>query len=100
MSNHMSKLESDIKLIERMKFMHLDARSCKQIRRLKSIIERELPNGLDKFYDRLRATPEVRKFFSNDAHLSRAKNAQLGHWGAISSGAFDERYVGNVRAIG
>ena len=88
------------KLMERMAFMQLDAKGCQRIRNAKSIIERELPFALDKFYDRLRATPEVRSFFPTDAMITRAKNAQMGHWAAISSGDFDERYAAHVRAIG
>jgi methyl-accepting chemotaxis protein len=96
----MSKAPSNLKLTERMAFMQLDSKSCEQIRRLKSIVERELPRGLDKFYDRLRATPEVQSFFPTASDIARAKNAQVGHWGAIASGRFDEGYGANVRRIG
>jgi methyl-accepting chemotaxis protein len=87
-------------VMERMEFLQLDAKSCDRIRQLKPIVDRELPKGLDKFYERLRATPQVRRFFENDSHMAGAKQAQLGHWSAISSGNFDERYLSNVRAIG
>ncbi len=87
-------------LAEQMEFTQLDAESCARIRRLKSIVERELPFALDRFYDRVRATPEVKKFFSDDAHIAAAKGAQLGHWGAIAAGDFDDRYFERARAIG
>ncbi len=87
-------------LPERMEFTQLDTETCARIRRLKSMIERELPFALDKFYDRVRATPDVKKFFANDAHIAAAKGAQLGHWGAIASGNFDDRYLEHARAIG
>jgi methyl-accepting chemotaxis protein len=91
---------SRIALADRMNFMQLDAGSCEHIRQLKPVIERELPAALDKFYTRLRATPEVRRFFENDSHMTRAKGAQIDHWGAISSGNFDDRYASKVRTIG
>lgn len=90
----------DAKLSDRLEFMQLDERGSELIRELKSILDRELPNGLDKFYQRVRATPEVRRFFSNDTMIAKAKGAQVGHWRGISSGAFDDQYVGKVRTIG
>lgn len=87
-------------LLERMEFVRLDLEACDRIRSLKEHVLRELPVGLDKFYDRLRQAPAVRGFFSNDSHIARAKAAQLEHWSAISSGNFDERYYAKVRRIG
>ncbi|MEX3010986.1 globin-coupled sensor protein [Hoeflea sp. TYP-13] len=85
---------------ERMEFMGLDEKSSALIRELKSVIEREVGTGLDKFYDRLRATPEVAKFFSSDDQMRRAKGAQEGHWTSIANGRFDDDYVAQVRKIG
>ena len=45
-----------------MRFMELDAKSSELIRKLKPIVEKEMPVGLDKFYDKIRATPEVSRF--------------------------------------
>lgn len=83
-----------------MKFMGLDDKSSELIQTLKPIVEKELPIGLDKFYDQLRVTPEVSKFFSSEDHIRTAKSAQEGHWGSISSGRFDSKYVSQVRTIG
>lgn len=87
-------------LVDRLAFMQLDAKGCERIRQLKPMVDRELPTGLDKFYARVRATPEVRRFFENDSHMVRAKGAQFDHWSAISSGNFDDRYASKVRTIG
>lgn len=84
----------------RMKFMRLDSRDCERVRHLKPLVERHLPAALDEFYIQLRRTPDVKKFFQNDAHIERAKGAQLDHWGGVSSGVFDDRYAENVRKIG
>ncbi|MBB5575544.1 globin-coupled sensor protein [Rhizobium paranaense] len=84
----------------RLEFMGLDTKARASIRSLKALIERELPRGLDKFYAELRKSPEVKRFFSSDEHIARAKGAQAGHWVNISDGNFSEDYVGKVRTIG
>ncbi|RUM18840.1 globin-coupled sensor protein [Rhizobium vallis] len=84
----------------RLEFMGLDNEGRAGIRSLKALIERELPHGLDKFYAQLRGSPEVKRFFSSDEHIARAKGAQMGHWANISDGNFSEDYVGKVRTIG
>ncbi|WP_193175870.1 globin-coupled sensor protein [Oricola nitratireducens] len=84
----------------RLAFLGLDETSRAQIRKLKPVIERELPKGLDRFYDTVRKTPETRKFFSSDDHMRAAKGAQIGHWTAITTGNFDDAYVDRVCTIG
>ncbi|ATN32661.1 globin-coupled sensor protein [Rhizobium sp. ACO-34A] len=84
----------------RMDFMQINQPDLVDIRRLKPIIERELPRGLDKFYAQLRNSPEVRRFFSSDEHIARAKGAQIGHWSNISAGQFNSDYVDKVKTIG
>jgi methyl-accepting chemotaxis protein len=84
----------------RLDFLGLDEASSENIRRLKDIVARELPKGLDRFYDTVRQTPETRRFFSSDDHMRGAKSAQISHWEAITTGRFDQDYVDRVRKIG
>lgn len=84
----------------RLEFMQLDEGSLERIRSLKSLVERELPKGLDKFYEQLRKSPEVKRFFSSEEHISRAKGAQAGHWENIANGNFNADYIEKVRKIG
>jgi len=56
--------------------------------------------ALDKFYEKLRKTPEVSKFFSSEGMMDHAKNAQMDHWRGISTGLFDDTYVRKVQTIG
>lgn len=84
----------------RLEFMQLDAEGRARIKSLKPLVEKELPNGMDKFYAQLRQSPEVKRFFSSEDHIARAKGAQLGHWANISDGNFNEDYVNKVRIIG
>lgn len=60
---------------DRLAFMQLSESGRSEIRSLKSVVERELPHGLDLFYDQLRKTPEVKRFFSSEDHVTRAKLA-------------------------
>ncbi len=87
-------------LTDRLRFVKLDAKSAEQVRELKPIIDRELPIGLDKFYEQIRVTEQVRKFFRGEDHIANAKKAQINHWQAISSCTFDSRYSVNAHAIG
>lgn len=87
-------------LSRRLEFMQLDAESCQSIRSLKTVVERELPIALDKFYQQLRKTPEASRFFSSEEQITRAKGAQTGHWANISRGDFNEDYMSKVRIIG
>ncbi len=87
-------------IAERLGFIGLDNDSCQRIRQIKTIIERELPTGLDKFYARVRNTPETAKFFSSESHMTNAKGAQIGHWQSIMNGVFDDQYAERVEKIG
>jgi methyl-accepting chemotaxis protein len=84
----------------RLDFMQLDHQGRAGIRSLKTLIERELPHGLDKFYAQLRKSPEVSRFFSTEENIARAKGAQMGHWANIADGNFNEDYFAKVKTIG
>ena len=85
---------------ERLAFMEMTPESCAALRSLKTLVDRELPVALDKFYAQVRKTPETLKFFSSEDHISRAKGAQTGHWVNISNGDFTGDYGAKVRTIG
>src|SRR5579864_6818589 len=86
-------------LNRRLEFLDL-AQGAPELRPLQPAIEKALVPALSAFYDRLKATPEVRVFFSDDAHIDRAKAAQRTHWSGIADGAYDGQYVERVRRIG
>jgi len=91
---------SDGGLGDRLSFIQLDDERCESIRKIKSLIDRELPIALGMFYETIRKTPETRKFFKNETHMIAAKSAQVSHWETISNAKFDARYVSNVRRVG
>lgn len=85
---------------DRLSFIGLDDKARRALRSLSGFVTRELPNTLDRFYSKVRATPEVRRFFSDDRHIEGAKSAQERHWGTIVTGSFDQTYVESVGQIG
>lgn len=90
----------DALIARRLEFMQLDAQGRAAIRSLKSVVDRELPNGLDRFYAQLRTTPEVSRFFSSDEDMGRAKGGQVSHWTNIASASFNPDDAAEVRILG
>lgn len=84
----------------RLSFMGLDAEMRGALVGLKPLIEKALPIALDRFYQRVRETGAVARFFSSDSHMAGAKAAQVGHWNALSSAGFDAAYAERVSKIG
>ncbi|MGV3553004.1 globin-coupled sensor protein [Rhizobium sp.] len=85
---------------KRLSFMELGRTEKAEIAALGDFVSRELPKALDKFYGKVKATPETSRFFSSDQHIAGAKNAQLGHWANIARGDFNDEYAAKVRTIG
>jgi methyl-accepting chemotaxis protein len=91
---------ADDSLQKRMAFVQIDARVKTRLQALKPLIEKELPAALDIFYAQASSFPETAKFFTDAAHMGRAKNAQLTHWNAISEAKYDHDYVRSITKIG
>lgn len=93
-------MNTDYALSQRLRFLDIDESVRQRLRALKPILARELPLILSDFYDKIRATPDVRRFFSDDRHMDSAKGGQVRHWATIAEADYDERYVESVRRIG
>ena len=93
-------LDSSADLESRISFLQIDADARNKLKKLKGVVQRELPKGLDRFYEKVRANPETKRFFSSENHMQSAKNAQAGHWDSISNGRFDKQYADRVNRIG
>lgn len=85
---------------ERLQFIKIDEHTKDVIRSLQPFLQQELPGALDVLYEQIRAFPETRRFFSGDAQMGRAHDAQIRHWDIISGALFDERYVNAAHANG
>ncbi len=87
-------------LQERLDFIGLDSDGRRRLKQLKPIIAEAIGPALDKFYEAVRANPETRKYFRDEAHLSGAKSRQAAHWGVIADAEYGDAYSTAVRAIG
>jgi len=90
----MSERES---LQARLQFVGLDEGALRHVR---PAVEKALAPALDSFYRRIKADPELRRFFRDEAHIERARTAQHSHWSLIARGELGGDYVRNVRRIG
>ena len=93
-------MSQDYAISERTAFMGIDDKARSALRDLRPVIQGEIGKALNSFYDKVRATPETRKFFSDDRHMDAASARQKTHWSVIAEGQFSEDYVRAVRAIG
>lgn len=93
-------MSSNESLAERLEFVGLDDRAKATLRDLKPLIRKSIGPALAVFYDKVRATPETRRFFSDEKHISSAKGRQEQHWDIIASADYGESYVRAVRAVG
>jgi methyl-accepting chemotaxis protein len=86
-------------LDQRLAFLGLES-GAPALRHLREVFAKSLGPALDAFYGKIRTTPELRKFFKDDAHISRAQSAQQSHWRLIAQGEYTAGYGDNVRRIG
>jgi len=84
---------------QRTAFMGLGAPSA-AYRSVAPILTEALPEALNAFYDKVRVTPEMRRFFRDENHIASAGAAQQDHWAAIIDGRTDAAYGQSVRRIG
>jgi methyl-accepting chemotaxis protein len=87
-------------LKDRLAFIGLDGQARAALAKLQPLIKRSLGPALAAFYDKIKATPETRKFFRDDAHIAAAKSRQEAHWGVIAAADYRDDYVDAVKKIG
>jgi methyl-accepting chemotaxis protein len=87
-------------LTERLEFLGLSSTVLSRLRGIKFIVMDALPKGLDAFYVKVRAVPEVARFFSNEDSINLAKGKQQCHWDHITNGQLDESYANAADHIG
>lgn len=61
---------------ERVAFMGLDDRAKSALRDLRPVIRKEIGPALKAFYDKVKASPETRKFFQDERHMDAASSRQ------------------------
>jgi len=92
--------KSSASLQSRLGFIGLDGAASTRMAATAPGVLKHLEPALNRFYDKVRKTPEVARFFGSEDHIGRAQKAQGGHWKAIASGKFDDEYAQSSNAIG
>jgi len=92
-----SKIAHDVNAF--LKYYEIDDNTRAELSKISAIIKKALPTALDRFYDKVRKTPEVARFFSGDSHIESAKNRQVGHWDAVGHARFDQNFVEHAKRI-
>jgi methyl-accepting chemotaxis protein len=87
-------------LQERLDFIGLDQKAREVLRELRPFLSQALQPALAVFYDKVRVTPETRRFFADEKHMAGAKSRQEQHWGIIAAAEYTEDYVNAVKRIG
>jgi methyl-accepting chemotaxis protein len=93
-------MSRDPSLNERLAFMDLDHDARGALRSLAPVIDREIGSALAGFYDKVRATPETRPFFTDARHMEQASARQQGHWRNIAKAEFGDDYGQAVKTVG
>jgi methyl-accepting chemotaxis protein len=93
-------MDNDYEMEQRLEFLGLDAEARRVLTTLKPLVAAEVGAALEHFYGKVRATPQTRAFFKDEAQIGSAQRAQQAHWTIIAEGRFDETYVHAVRRIG
>jgi len=87
-------------LHDRLDFIGLDAAASSRLRSMQDFIAKSIGPALDTFYAKVRQTPDVARFFSDERHMSGAQSRQADHWRIITEGRFGAEYAEGVRKIG
>jgi len=87
-------------LADRLLFFGIDDETRSTLRENKSFINSLLEDVLVATYRGMLSFPAISAFFRDEAHIGRAKQAQLRHWQTILDGAFDAAYEASIKRIG
>ena len=73
----------------RLQFMAFSQAQRDLLAGMRGLLAQLIPGALDKFYDKVRQTPETKRFFRDGEHMRSAHAAQEKHWARIAEGKFE-----------
>ncbi len=86
---------------ERLRFLEIDQSVVEKLQIAKRMIEPELDHMLENFYAHILDEPPVKRVFSDDSSIERAREAQKKHWlQTLFGGNFDSSYFDKAQRIG
>lgn len=84
----------------RLGFFELEANGRTEFASIGRLIERHAPQALDRFYDKVAATPEAARFFTSREMMKHASGKQLDHWRFIFQSTLGNEYYRRAENIG
>ncbi len=84
----------------RLEFIGMDAAAQAALRELKPLIAKSIGPALAKFYEKVRVTPDTRRFFRDDTHIAGAKSRQEKHWELVAGADYGDAYLRAVTTTG
>lgn len=85
---------------DRLDFIKMDMQTKQVLRAIQPLISKNIMVALDKFYDHIKAYPDLMRMFGGQQGLDRAKKMQYEHWIRIAQANFDDDYVNSVNRVG
>ncbi|PTM91417.1 globin-coupled sensor protein [Mycoplana dimorpha] len=85
---------------ERLAFVGLGPDESDILRQTAPVVMANMDAALAAFYQKIRATPQTRVFFGDDAAVARAGSRQKQHWAMILGGEYGRDYLEAVRTVG
>ncbi|MEJ2128259.1 MAG: protoglobin domain-containing protein [Woeseiaceae bacterium] len=88
-------------MLDRLRFQEIDQDVIENLREAKQLLEPELDNMLDEFYEQILEEPLIRSVFSDEESIRRARDAQKKHWlETLLGGRLDSSYFKKAERIG
>lgn len=85
---------------EKLDFLQIDKETCERVLSFSLILENNISEILDQFYDHVVKWPELKEKIGDQNRIPQLKEAQRLHWQSLFSGRFDEEYIKRVYRVG
>lgn len=89
-----------LSIAERLALFDLNGAGGEALKSVGADVLPHLDEVLVKFYDTIKASPNMARFFNDQQHMTMAKGAQKSHWTELLSGHFNADYVASAERIG
>lgn len=93
-------MSSASQISRRLDFFGVDETDIRSFGRIARWLRKLAPGALDRFYDKVRQTPETAQKFATENVLASARSKQIDHWQALFSGRPDSAYFDRAERIG
>jgi methyl-accepting chemotaxis protein len=81
-------------------YLFTEKREQDALAQYSGFLHSDIEQAADEFYSAIRARQDLRRYFTDEAMITRVRNAQLKHWERITSHGADATYAANAERIG